>query len=154
MNCRFWRVNACPYFTSNIPFVTSHCCFCHMWVISCLDYVNMIRKPTESNERYLAVKMRASHYTYHKTKPIPTTLFLLVFISTIALHGDWRPHHISTSIYSLKSTDLLDEVQRMRNYGKIYCILQLTSTDQNKGTKLIWRMAFFLMSCPLCSVII
>jgi hypothetical protein len=38
-----------------------------------------------------------------QTTPIPTTLFRSVFISTTALHGDWRPHHVS--IYSLKSTD-------------------------------------------------
>jgi len=152
MNFRFQRVSTCPYFIPKIPFVTLHCCFCHTWAISRLDYVNMKRKPTRSNERYLAYKMRASHYTDHKPSLPPTTLFRSVFISSIALHGDWRPHYVS--IYMLKSINLLDEVQRTRSYGKIYSVPYLTSADQNKGTKLMWSMAFFLTSCPLCSVII
>ena len=49
MSFRFQRVNTRPYFIPKIPFVTSHCCFCHMWAISCLDYVNMIRKQEVMN---------------------------------------------------------------------------------------------------------
>ena len=46
-----------PYFMRQLSFVTSCCCPPCMWVMSCLDYVNIIHEPTGSGNEQSSVEI-------------------------------------------------------------------------------------------------